>query len=159
MTLALRKQGISIESITIGAGIPSPDTADEIIAQCQEAGPLFITFKPGSMSAIEQVIGIAERNPTFPIVAQWTGGRAGGHHSFEDMHDPNLQTYSKLRACDNIVLVGGSGIGNGKQAQPYFDGSWSLPYGYPCMPFDAVLMNSCMMVAKEAATASSSQRH
>jgi enoyl reductase-like protein len=44
-----------IESITIGAGVPSPDKADEIILQCQEAGLLFLAFKPGSTQAIYQV--------------------------------------------------------------------------------------------------------
>ena len=36
----------------------------------------------------------------------------GGHHSFEDMHEPMLSTYGQLRQQPNIVLVAGSGLGD-----------------------------------------------
>jgi len=49
------------------------------------------------MSAIHNVLDIAKAVPTFPVVMQWTGGRGGGHHSFEDMHQPILDSYPAIR--------------------------------------------------------------
>ena len=59
--------------------------------------------------SIRTVLAIADANPDMPILLQWTGGRAGGHHGFEDFHDPILKTYAAIRKRNNIVLVGGSG--------------------------------------------------
>jgi len=89
-----------------------------------------------------------------PVILQWTGGRAGGHHSFEDMHQPLMTAYGEMRSCPNVVLVAGSGIGDAKSALPYITGEWSVkgPYFAARMPFDAVLLGSRMMVATEAAT-------
>ena len=67
----------------------------------------------------EQVVEIAAANPTFPIILQWTGGRGGGHHSFEDFHTPILRTYAKIRAQSNIALVAGSGFGDADDSWPY----------------------------------------
>ena len=36
-----------------------------------------VAFKPGSIDGIRQVVNIAVANPGFPIILQWTGGRAG----------------------------------------------------------------------------------
>lgn len=40
---------------------------------------------------------------------QWTGGRADGHHSYEDFHQPILATHHIFRQYDNISLIAGSG--------------------------------------------------
>src|SRR5690606_38839514 len=77
----LRREGIPIEGMTIGAGVPSLEVANEYI---RTLGLRHIGFKPGSIDGLQQVISIAKANPTFPIICQWTGGRGGGHHSFED---------------------------------------------------------------------------
>lgn len=105
MALSLRKQGYPIESITVAAGVPTPDKASEIVARCKEAGLLFLAFKPGSKEAILAVLTIAQQHPDYPFVLQWTGGRGGGHHSFEDMHEPMLETYAQLRTAPNLILV------------------------------------------------------
>eukprot|EP01114_Cavostelium_apophysatum_P006579 TRINITY_DN1795_c0_g1_i2.p1 TRINITY_DN1795_c0_g1~~TRINITY_DN1795_c0_g1_i2.p1 ORF type:complete len:3793 (+),score=1033.24 TRINITY_DN1795_c0_g1_i2:910-11379(+) len=152
MSLQMRSEGVPIDSITIGAGVPSLEKASEIIQGMKEAGLRFLGFKPGSVSAIKQVVQIAKHNPNFHIMLQWTGGRGGGHHSFEDAHDPVMQTYRQIRKCDNIVLVMGSGIGDGKDALKYLTGAWSVPYGHPIMPFDAVLVASRIMASAEAST-------
>lgn len=86
MALQMRRQGFPIESITVAAGVPTPEKADEIIGAMLSAGMRFISFKPGSLAAINAVVEIARRHPTMVVVVQWTGGRAGGHHSFEDVH-------------------------------------------------------------------------
>lgn len=57
------------------------------------------------------------------IALQWTGGRGGGHHSFEDFHAPLLETYAAMRAVPNVVLVVGSGFGDAKDSWPYLEGA------------------------------------
>jgi len=145
----LRAEGVPIEGLTIGAGVPSIEVANEYI---QTLGIKHIGFKPGSMEAIQQVINVAVANPGFPVMLQWTGGRGGGHHSFEDFHQPILAMYGRLRKCENIVLIAGSGFGGADDTYPYLNGSWATKYGYPPMPFDGVLFGSRVMVAQEAHT-------
>ena len=145
----LISEGLQIEGLTIGAGVPSVEVAKEYI---ETLGLKHISFKPGSIGAIEQVINIAEANPSFPIGLQWTGGRAGGHHSYEDFHAPILKTYGLIRREANIILTTGSGFGDAQGMLPYLTGTWSEQLGYPRMPFDGLLMGSRMMVAKEAHT-------
>lgn len=110
----------------------------------------------GSVDGIRQVINIAGSNPDFPIILQWTGGRAGGHHSCEDFHAPILSTYASIRQHSNISLVAGSGFGDADAAYPYLSGEWSEKnYGVARMPFDGFLFASWVMVAKEAHTSES----
>lgn len=151
----LRADGVPIEGLTIGAGVPSIEVANEYI---ETLGIKHISFKPGSVDAIQQVINIAKANPKFPVLLQWTGGRGGGHHSFEDFHQPVLQMYSRIRRCDNIVLVAGSGFGGSEDTYPYLSGTWSAQYGYPPMPFDGCMFGSRMMIAKEAHTSKNAKK-
>ncbi|KAI0011643.1 sterigmatocystin biosynthesis fatty acid synthase subunit beta [Xylariaceae sp. FL0662B] len=145
----LIRRGVHIEGLTIGAGVPSPDVAAEYILT---VGIKHISFKPGSIGAIREVIEIARRHPTFPVILQWTGGRGGGHHSCEDFHEPLLETYSEIRRCENLYLVVGSGFGDGAGMFPYLTGSWSHQFGRAAMPCDGILLGSRMMVATDAHT-------
>lgn len=142
-------QGTLIDGITLGAGVPSLEVASGYI---EDLGLKHISFKPGNVDAIQQVISIAKAHPTFPIMMQWTGGRGGGHHSTEDFHAPILQTYAAIRRCPNIILIAGSGFGGADDTFPYLTGSWAAKFNQPPMPFDGVLFGSRMMVAKEAHT-------
>lgn len=151
----LRADGVPIEGLTIGAGVPSIEVANEYI---ETLGIKRIAFKPGSMDAIQQTINIAKANPTFPVILQWTGGRGGGHHSFEDFHQPILQMYGRIRKCENLVLIAGSGFGGAEDTYPYLTGTWSSKYGYPAMPFDGCLFGSRMMTAKEAHTSKNAKK-
>ncbi|KAL1865422.1 hypothetical protein VTK73DRAFT_5266 [Phialemonium thermophilum] len=151
----LRAEGVPIEGITIGAGVPSIEVAQEYI---ETLGLKHISFKPGSSDAIQAVINIAKANPTFPVILQWTGGRGGGHHSYEDFHAPILAMYGRIRRQENIVLVAGSGFGGAEDTYPYITGEWSTKYGYPPMPFDGCLFGSRMMVAKEAHTSKNAKK-
>ncbi|KAH6719177.1 fatty acid synthase subunit beta dehydratase [Leptodontidium sp. MPI-SDFR-AT-0119] len=144
----LRSEGQPIDGITFGAGVPSQDVAQEYV----DMGLRYLSFKPGSALAIQQVIDIARANKDFPILVQWTGGRGGGHHSYEDFHTPMLQWYGRIRQCSNIILLAGSGFGGAEDTYPYISGAWSLAFDRPAMPFDGVLFGSRMMVAKEAKT-------
>ena len=151
----LRADGVPIEGLTIGAGVPSIEVANEYI---ETLGIKHIAFKPGSVDAIQQTINIAKANPHFPVMLQWTGGRGGGHHSFEDFHQPILLMYGRIRKCSNLVLVAGSGFGGSEDTYPYLTGSWSTKFGYPPMPFDGVLFGSRMMTAKEAHTSKNAKK-
>ncbi len=151
----LRADGVPVEGLTIGAGVPSIEVANEYI---ETLGIKHIAFKPGSVEAIQQVINIAKANPHFPVILQWTGGRGGGHHSFEDFHQPILQMYGRIRRCDNLVLVAGSGFGGSQDTYPYLTGTWSAGFGYPPMPYDGCLFGSRMMTAKEAHTSKNAKK-
>ena len=151
----LRADGVPIEGLTIGAGVPSIEVANEYI---ETLGIKHIAFKPGSVEAIQQVINVAKANSHFPVLLQWTGGRGGGHHSFEDFHQPILQMYGRIRRCDNIVLIAGSGFGGSQDTYPYMTGAWSVRFGYPPMPFDGCLFGSRMMTAKEAKTSKNAKK-
>ncbi|KAF2865921.1 acyl transferase domain-containing protein [Massariosphaeria phaeospora] len=151
----LRSEGVPVEGLTIGAGVPSIEVANEYI---ETLGLKHISFKPGSVEAIQQTINIAKANPHFPVMLQWTGGRGGGHHSFEDFHQPILQMYGRIRKCDNLILVAGSGFGGAEDTYPYLTGTWSTRFGYPPMPYDGCLFGSRMMVAKEAHTSKNAKQ-
>ncbi|KAF9485144.1 fatty acid synthetase alpha subunit [Pholiota conissans] len=152
----MRKEGLPVEGFCVAAGIPTTEKAVEIIEGLQAAGLKHVSFKPGSVDGIRQVINIAAANPDFPIIMQWTGGRAGGHHSFEDFHQPILATYRSIRQHANISLVGGSGFGSAEDVWEYLTGDWSVErFGVQPMPFDGFLFASRVMVAKEAHTSSS----
>lgn len=151
----LRADGVPIEGLTIGAGVPSIEVANEYITTL---GIKHISFKPGSVEAIQQCINVAKANPLFPVILQWTGGRGGGHHSFEDFHQPILQMYSRIRKCNNLVLIAGSGFGGADDTYPYLTGSWTARFGYPPMPFDGCLFGSRMMIAKEAHTSKAAKQ-
>ena len=151
----LRADGVPIDGLTIGAGVPSIEVANEYI---ETLGIKHISFKPGSVEAIQQVINIAKANPHFPVMLQWTGGRGGGHHSFEDFHQPILQMYGRLRRCENLILVAGSGFGGSQDTYPYLTGTWSNRFGYPPMPYDGCLFGSRMMTAKEAKTSTNAKK-
>ena len=156
LVLELARNNYPIESITIGAGVPTPEKAEEIISGLLGAGIKYIGLKPGSVQAVREVVLLAKLNPKMTFMLQWTSGRGGGHHSFEDFHDPLLQTYAEIREQENIILVVGSGFGDARGSYPFLDGSWSLAPPYrrlARMPVDAVLFGSRCMVAKEAATA------
>lgn len=150
----LIREGVPIETVCVAAGIPSLDTGIEIVKNLEKAGVKFVSFKPGSVEAIKRTCDIAAAVAPFPIVVQWTGGRAGGHHSFEDVHAPMLATYALIRRHSNIVLLAGSGFGSAECALPYITGEWAVTNGASVskMPFDGVLMASRVMVAKEAST-------
>ncbi|KAL3435967.1 acyl transferase domain-containing protein [Aspergillus tetrazonus] len=151
----LSNGNVRIDGLTIGAGVPSLTVASEYI---ETLGLRHISFKPGSVAAIRKVVEIAREHPNFPVILQWTGGRGGGHHSFEDFHAPIIATYGIIRQEPNVYLVAGSGFGDSDSVYPYLTGSWSVAMGHPAMPFDGILLGSRMMVAKEAHTSPAVRR-
>ncbi|KAJ2140532.1 fatty acid synthase alpha subunit Lsd1, partial [Coemansia sp. RSA 637] len=148
----MRNEGFPIAGLCIGGGVPSLDQALEIINALRGAGIRHVSFKPSTAETIRHVVRVARASRGFPIVLQWTGGRGGGHHSFEDFHQPILETYAAIRSCNNIALVAGSGFGDAEGTLPYVTGDWSITYGRAPMPFDGILLGSRVMVSKEAGT-------
>ncbi|WWD18974.1 hypothetical protein CI109_103431 [Kwoniella shandongensis] len=152
----MRREGLPIEGFCVAAGIPSSEKATEIISALKAAGIKHVSFKPGSVEGLRQVVNIAAANPDYPIILQWTGGRAGGHHSCEDFHQPIISTYASIRQNPNISLIAGSGFGGADDVWPYISGDWSVKlFNLQPMPFDGVLYASRVMVAKEADTSPS----
>lgn len=146
------QEGLPVEGLCVAAGIPSIEKSVEIIDGLRSAGIKHVSFKPGSVDGIRQVVNIAANNPDFPIMMQWTGGRAGGHHSPEDMHQPILNSYNSIRQHPNLILIAGSGFGGADDVWPYLTGEWSTKFGVQPMPYDGFLFASRVMVAKEAHT-------
>jgi hypothetical protein len=48
---------------------------------------------------------ITAANSDFPAILQWSSVHAGGHHSYEDIHQLILQTYASICQQSNIALI------------------------------------------------------
>ena len=135
----------------------TPTTVDpEIVAAAANAGYWaglpYVGFKPGTVAQIRQVVAIAKAVAPTTILMQVEGGSAGGHHSWESLDDLLTSTYAEVRACSNLVLVAGGGIGTPERAADYISGQWARAYDLPDMPVDGVLIGTAVMTAKEAHT-------
>ncbi|MDO5720658.1 MAG: DUF1729 domain-containing protein [Actinomycetaceae bacterium] len=147
-----RHNGAPIDSVTIAAGIPEPDEADELITQLLADGFTYLCFKPGTVDQINAVLDIADAHSDITFIMQVEDGHAGGHHSWVNLDDLLLDTYARTRATSNVILVVGGGIGTPARATEYITGTWSAPYGRPAMPVDAVMLGTATMAVKEART-------
>ncbi|MCX5042880.1 DUF1729 domain-containing protein [Aldersonia sp. NBC_00410] len=148
-----RAAGAPFDGVVVTAGIPELEEAVALIEELSEAGISHVAFKPGTVAQIRSVIRIANEVPNYPVIMHIEGGRAGGHHSWEDLDDLLLDTYAELRTRSNIVVCVGGGIGTPERAAEYLTGSWSTPYGFPAMPLDGILVGTAAMAALEATTA------
>jgi len=150
-----RQSGAAIDGVVISAGIPELEEAVELIEELNEIGITNVVFKPGTAEQIRSVIRIATEAPTRPVIMHVEGGRAGGHHSWEDLDDLLLATYSELRSRPNITVCVGGGIGTPEQAAEYLSGRWAQSYGFPLMPVDGILVGTAAMATLEATTSPS----
>ena len=150
-----RQSGAPIDGLVVSAGIPDLDEAVDLIEELGHAGIAHICFKPGTVEQIRAVIRIAAEVPAKAVIAHIEGGRAGGHHSWEDLDDLLLATYSELRSQPNITICVGGGIGTPEGAAEYLTGRWSLAHGYPLMPVDGILVGTAAMACLEATTSPS----
>ncbi|GAA3962715.1 fatty acid synthase subunit beta domain-containing protein [Gordonia caeni] len=148
-----RAAGAPIDGVIITAGIPELEEAVDLVGELNEAQLHYVAFKPGTIEQIRSVIRIANEVPEFPIIVQVEGGRAGGHHSWEDLDDLLLATYGELRDRPNVVVCVGGGIGTPERAADYLTGEWSARHGYPLMPLDGILIGTAAMATLEATTA------
>lgn len=147
-----RAAGSAINGVTISAGIPELEEANQLIADLHADGYPYIAFKPGTVAQIRSVLEIADANPETDIIVQIEDGHAGGHHSWVDLDDLLLATYKELRQRPNVVIVAGGGIGTPDKAAQYISGDWSLKHGRKRMPIDGILVGTAAMATKEAKT-------
>ncbi|BBY15015.1 type I polyketide synthase [Mycolicibacterium litorale] len=147
-----RQSGAPIDGVVVTAGIPDLEEAVDLIDELNGIGISHVVFKPGTVEQIRSVIRIAAEVPTKPVIVHIEGGRAGGHHSWEDLDDLLLTTYSELRSRANITICVGGGIGTPERAAEYLSGRWSQVYGFPVMPVDGILVGTAAMAALEATT-------
>ncbi|WP_108925266.1 type I polyketide synthase [Mycobacterium montefiorense] len=150
-----RQSGAAIDGLVVSAGIPDLEEAVELIHELNDIGISHVVFKPGTIEQIRSVIRIATEAPTKAVIVHIEGGRAGGHHSWEDLDDLLLATYSELRSRSNITVCVGGGIGTPERAAEYLSGRWSQSYGFPSMPIDGILVGTAAMATKEATTSPS----
>src|SRR3984957_16236893 len=150
-----RQSGAAIDGLVVSAGIPELEEAVELIEELNDIGISHVVFKPGTVEQIRSVIRIATEVPTRPVIMHIEGGRAGGHHSWEDLDDLLLATYSELRSRPNITVCVGGGIGTPEHAAEYLSGRWAQAYGFPLMPVDGILVGTATMATLEATTSPS----
>ncbi|MGV9637095.1 fatty acid synthase subunit beta domain-containing protein [Nocardia rhamnosiphila] len=148
-----RAAGAPFDGVIVTAGIPELEEAVALIEELTEAGISHVAFKPGTVAQIRAVLRIADAVPDYPVIMHIEGGKAGGHHSWEDLDDLLLETYAELRGHGNVVVCVGGGIGTPERATEYLTGAWSAPHGYPAMPLDGVLVGTAAMATLEATTA------
>ena len=153
-----RQSGAAIDGLVVSAGIPDLEDAVELIGELNDIGISHVVFKPGTIEQIRSVIRIATEVPTKPVIMHVEGGRAGGHHSWEDLDDLLLATYSELRSRPNITVCVGGGIGTPERAADYLSGRWAQAYGFPLMPIDGILVGTAAMATLESTTSPSVKR-
>lgn len=147
-----RAHGAPINGIVITAGIPEHDEAVELVRELRDSGFPWVAFKPGAVKHVTKVLAIAREIPEIPVIIQVEGGKAGGHHSWEELDELLIATYAQIRAVDNTVLCVGGGIGTPERAADYLTGQWSQTYDLPAMPVDGILVGTAAMATKEAKT-------
>uniref|UniRef100_UPI002458C9AA fatty acid synthase subunit beta domain-containing protein n=1 Tax=Nocardia brasiliensis TaxID=37326 RepID=UPI002458C9AA len=149
----LRAAGAPFDGVVVSAGVPELGEAVALIEELTEAGITHVAFKPGTVAQIRAVLRIADAVADYPVIMHIEGGKAGGHHSWEDLDDLLLETYAELRSHANVVICVGGGIGTPERATEYLTGAWSSAHGYPLMPLDGVLVGTAAMATFEATTA------
>ncbi|HEX5143545.1 MAG TPA: fatty acid synthase subunit beta domain-containing protein [Mycobacterium sp.] len=147
-----RQAGAPIDGVIVTAGIPELEEAVDLINELNDIGISHVVFKPGTVEQIKSVIRIAAEVPDKPVIMHIEGGRAGGHHSWEDLDDLLLASYSDVRRRPNVTLCVGGGIGTPERAAEYLSGRWSAAFGYPLMPVDGILVGTAAMATLEATT-------
>ncbi|MGN6160625.1 MAG: fatty acid synthase subunit beta domain-containing protein [Marmoricola sp.] len=147
-----RMAGAAIDAVIVTAGVPELDEAVRLVEELRGLGIEHVVFKPGTVAQIKAVLAIADAVAPTPLIIQIEGGKAGGHHSWEDLDDLLLTTYASLRRRENVVVCVGGGIGTPADAARYITGEWATAHGEPAMPLDGVLVGTAAMACREATT-------
>ncbi|KAJ2395140.1 hypothetical protein GGI05_001723, partial [Coemansia sp. RSA 2603] len=140
----------------IGLGIedgvvPSVATGEALVS----AGLRYVAVRPLTAKQITQTLDFAKAHESLHVMLHWLGGRSGGRHGLGEFHTEILAHYGEIRQHKNVVLVAGSGIGNGDDAATLLSGNWAKDCGARMvMPFDGVLLRSRVLAAAESPVAS-----
>ena len=152
LVIKARQAGYPISGVTISAGIPDVDEAVELFRNFQKNGIWLNALKAGNDAQVKQICQIAKALPEQTLFIHVEGGKAGGHHSWEDLEQLLLDGYHLIRACTNLVLCVGGGIATEEQAATLLHGTWSRKYSLQPMPVDAVFLGTICMATLEAKT-------
>lgn len=152
LIMRLRDEGFPLIGVTVSAGIPPKDEAVALLRNLHAHGLWLNAFKPGNDQQLKDVMAIADATPELTLFAHIEGGKAGGHHSWEDLDDLLARHYPALRQRANLVICVGGGIGTEARAAEYLSGAWSEKLGLARMPVDAVFIGTRLMACKEAQT-------
>ena len=147
-----RARGSAVDAVVVTAGIPDLDDAVAIVEDLRSSGIEYVVFKPGTVEQIRRVLAIADELAPMDVIVQIEGGKAGGHHSDEDLDRLLIKSYANLRRRDNVVVCVGGGIGTPDDAARYLTGEWSVALGFPAMPLDGILVGTAAMATLEATT-------
>lgn len=153
-----RRAGFPLMGVTVSAGIPDVAQAVSLLDGLAADGLWLNAFKPGTLAQVDQVVRIAKAAPEHTLMVHLEGGKAGGHHSWEDLDGLLMAAIPKLRALPNLILCAGGGIAHEGRAVELLDGSWALGHQAPNMPVDAVLLGTIAMACQEAATSQQVKR-
>ena len=147
-----RQAGAPIDGVVVTAGIPDLEEAVELIEELNSIGISHVVFKPGTVDQIKSVIKIAAAVPDKPVIVHIEGGRAGGHHSWEDLDDLLLTTYSDLRRRSNVDHLR-------RWRHRHARAGCRVPVrplvgrlDFPRMPVDGILVGTAAMATLEATT-------
>jgi fatty acid synthase len=154
LVFKLKDEGYPILGVTITAGMPPLEEAVALLDELHAHGMHTNAVKPGNDRQVDEAIAIAKARPERPLFVHLEGGKAGGHHSWEDLEDLLCRHYAKLRAQENLVLCVGGGVGTEEQANAFLFGTWSEAQGRSPMPVDAVFLGTRLMATEEACTSS-----
>ena len=138
-----RASGTPIDGVVVSAGIPELDEAVELIHTLNADGFPYVSFKPGTVDQIRQVVRIAKAVAPVKVLIEVEGGSAGGHHSWESLDDLLLSTYAEVRETGQSGARGRRWHRHaGTSAPTTITGEWSAEYGRPLMPVDGVLVGT-----------------
>lgn len=144
------RDGAPLCGVTISAGIPPLDEAVALLDRLHAAGLWLNALKPGTAEQVDRALRIAAARPERPLFVHLEGGKAGGHHSWEDLDDLLLATYDRIRRQPNAILCVGGGVGDEARCADLLTGAWSAAHGEPPMPVDAVFLGTVTMACAEA---------
>ncbi|MEM1008154.1 MAG: fatty acid synthase subunit beta domain-containing protein, partial [Myxococcota bacterium] len=147
-----RRAGYPLCGVTISAGIPEVDEAVKWLDEFVSLGLWLNALKPGTVAQVRQVVKIAQAVPHHTLFLHLEGGKAGGHHSWEDLDQLLLDSYHLIREQPNLILCVGGGIADEARGLALLNGSWSEAYGCLPMPVDAIFLGTLTMACLEATT-------
>ncbi len=145
-----RRSGAPLSGVTVSAGVPEVDEGVALLDRLAALGMRENAFKPGTAEQVRKVLAIADAARRHTVFLHLEGGRAGGHHSWEDLDDLLVATYDDIRLRPNVVLCVGGGVGTEERATALLTGRWAVEHGLGPRPVDAVLLGTVAMACAES---------